>query len=123
MTKKSLMAAVELYLLGRPDVRLIGVFDGRLVGTQLRRVWEKFTFTASIFNPHEKERWHYYGQAFVIEEAVITKGELCKEQKALVADLSAVGTQVILPQSLDFVKTALGPVPQDVDAWVERVEK
>ena len=122
MTK--LIPAIYGYLTTRRDIQILANDADRIVGVQLRRVWEKFTYTASIFNPHERERWHYYGQAFIVEEAKIDKkGVLSAEQQELATGLGALGTVVILAQTMGYVMATLGPEPPNWDEYAKKVEK
>jgi len=119
-----LIPEISAYLSTRRDIEILAESKDRIVGVQLRRVWEKFTYTASIFNPHERERWHYYGQAFVIEEANLNKkGELSAEQEALAKGLGALEAVVILAQTMGYVMATLGPEPLNWDEYARKVEK
>jgi len=119
-----LIPAVYGYLAKRRDIQILANDSDRIVGVQLRRVWEKFIYNANVFSPHERERWHYYGQAFVIEEADMNKkGELSAEQEALAKGLGALGAVVILAQTMGYVMATLGPEPLNWDEYARKVEK
>lgn len=127
-TPADLMADVSTYLAARRDIQILATGEGtvgpRIVGVHLRRLWFKKTYTAAIFTPHEREMWHYYGQAFVVEEAEFTdSGDLCDKQKELRAGLQRAGTEVILAKTLEFVKGVLGLEPENWGDYEKRLEK
>lgn len=127
MKKSPLMDQVAAYLEGRPDIRILASGDGtagpRIIASQLRRIWHKKIWNAAVFTPHERDIWFYYGQTLLIEEASFENGELVDAQKELIKEMRNGGVDVLLPQTMTFVKEQLGPEPENWKDYVNRVEK
>jgi len=120
----SLLSRIYRVLEKRPDVRILSDDDDRITGVQLRRVWESYELGDSPFARYEKQRWHYYGQAFVIEEAVYDRKKgPDKEQQVRLAHLAAVGTLCIIADAVSDVEAALGPVPGNFGDYLKRLVK
>jgi hypothetical protein len=125
---KPLMGQVREHLNQRRDVRILADGDGttgpRIVGVQLKRTWRKQIHNPNSMSPHEREYWEYYGQAFLIEEALLNKHfELDPEQVLLQEDMGEVGTVVVMATKFQDVLEAMGREPDDVQDYLDRVEK
>lgn len=122
-----LMDTIADVLAKRRDIQILATGDGtigqRIVGVQLSRIWNKKIWNASVFSPHERELWHYYGQAFLIEEAdVDRKGKINAQQLALKKAMEKVGTIAILAKNTSDL-APLGDEPQNIVEYFRRLEK
>lgn len=81
-----------------------------LIGTQLRRVMARHV-QEHTFGRHERDYWHYYGQAIAIETKS-SKGLLSDSQAAWKRSFEAMGGLYVLARSESDVIDLLGPVTE-----------
>ena len=107
----------------RHDIELLEGPPDCIQGIQLRRDWEKIEIETT-FSTIPKEHWHYYGQAFFIQEPLRNRrGELSAKQADLSTRLWRVGTIVMFPDSIEDVWNYLGSEPANIADYLQRKEK